>query len=57
MDHLNFASLQNGQSDFAVEQRWESEGGNPGQSLQQSLYDDREEDATTGAARGILLQG
>jgi hypothetical protein len=53
MDPLTFASSQNEESDFAAERRWESEGGNPGQ-LQQLLCDDREEDATTGPARGTL---
>ncbi|PYJ21839.1 MAG: hypothetical protein DME99_06955 [Verrucomicrobia bacterium] len=51
MDRLTFASSQNEGSDFAAELRWESEGGNPGE-LQPLLCDDREEDATTGAAGG-----
>lgn len=51
MGPLTFAGSQNEESDFAAEQRWESEGGNPGQ-LQQLLCDDRKEDATT--ARGAL---
>ena len=50
---LTFASSQNEESDFAAERRWENEGGNPGQ-LQQSLCDDRKEDATTGLARDTL---
>ena len=59
MDPLTFARSQNGESDFAAERRWESEGGNPGE-LQQALCDDWKEDATTGPAakraEGILLQ-
>ena len=53
MDPLTFASLQNEESDFVAEQRWEDEGGNPKQ-LQQSLCDDRKEDATTDPAQGTL---
>jgi len=57
MDPLTFASSQNEEGDFAAEQRWESEGGNPGE-LQQALCDDRKEDATTARhAEGILLRG
>ena len=57
MDPLTFASSQNEEGDFAAEQRWESEGGNPGE-LQQALSDDRKEDATTARhAEGILLRG
>ena len=56
-DFLTFASSQNEESDFAAQQRWESEGGNPGE-LQQLLCDDRKEDATTARhVEGILLQG
>jgi hypothetical protein len=51
MGSLTFASSQNEETDFAAEQRWESEGGNPGQ-LQQLRCDDQKEDATT--ARGGL---
>jgi hypothetical protein len=51
MDPLTFASSQNEESDFVAGQRWEDEGGNPGQ-LQQLPCDDRKEDATTGPARG-----
>ncbi len=59
MDHPPIFA-QNEESDFAAEQRWESEGGNPGQ-LQQLLCRDRKEDATIGCdarhAEGILLKG
>ena len=53
MDPLTFASSQNEESDFVAGQRWEDEGGNPGQ-LQQLLRDDRKDDATTVPARGTL---
>ena len=53
MDSLTFASSQNEENDSAVERRWENEGGNPGQ-LQQLPCDDRNEDATTGPAQGVL---
>jgi hypothetical protein len=53
MDHVTFASSQNEESDFVAGQRWEDEGGNPGQ-LQQLPCDDRKEDATSGPARGTL---
>jgi hypothetical protein len=53
MDPLTFTSSQNEESDFAAEQRWEDEGGNPEQ-LQQLLCDDRKEDTTTGPAQGAL---
>ena len=53
MDPLTFASLQNEESDFVAEQRWEDEGGNLEQ-LQQLLCDDRKEDATTDPAQGTL---
>jgi hypothetical protein len=53
MGPLTFASSQNEESDFAAGQRWEDEGGNPGQ-LQQLPCDDRKEDATTGPAQGAL---
>lgn len=53
MGPLTFASSQNEESDFAAEQRWESEGGVPGQ-LQQLLCDDGKEDTTTVPARGTL---
>jgi hypothetical protein len=57
MDPSIFASSQNGESDFAAEQRWESEGGNPGEH-QQALCNDRKEDATAARrAEGILLRG
>jgi len=52
MGPLTVASSQNEESDFAAGQRWEDEGGNPGQ-LQQLPCDDRNEDATTGPAQGI----
>ena len=50
---LTFASSQKEEGDSAAERRWENEGGNPGQ-LQQSLCDDRKEDAITGLARDTL---
>ena len=53
MNPLTLASSQNEESDFVAEQRWESEGGNPGE-LQQLLCDDRKENATTGPERGTL---
>jgi hypothetical protein len=53
MNPPTFASSQNEESDFVAEQRWESEGGNPGE-LQQLLCDDRKENATTGPAQGTL---
>jgi hypothetical protein len=53
MDPLIFASSQNEESDLVAGQRWEDEGGNPGQ-LQQLPCDDRKEDATTGPAQGTL---
>jgi len=49
----NKDALQNEESDFAAERRWENEGGNPGQ-LQQLRCDDRKEHATTGPAQGAL---
>jgi hypothetical protein len=59
MDPLTLARSQNEESDFAADQRWDSEGGNPGE-LQQALCGDRKEDATTGPpakhAESILLQ-
>jgi hypothetical protein len=53
MDLLTFTSSQNEESDFVAGQRWEDEGGNPGQ-LQQLPCDDRKKDATTDPARGTL---
>jgi len=53
MDPLTFTSSQNEENDFAAEQRWEDEGGNPEQ-LQQLLCDDRKEDTTTDPAQGTL---
>ena len=53
MDSPTFAISQKEESDSAAERRWENEGGNPGQ-LQQSLCDDRKEDATNAPARGTL---
>jgi hypothetical protein len=50
MDPSIFASSHNGGSDFAAEQRWESEGGNSGER-QQALCNDRKEDATAREAR------
>jgi len=50
---LTFASSQNEESDLVAGQRWEDEGGNPGQ-LQQLPCDDRKEDATTDPVRGTL---
>jgi hypothetical protein len=59
MDPLTLARSQKEESDFAADQRWESEGGNSGE-LQQALCDDRKEDASVGPAakhaEGILLQ-
>jgi len=53
MDPVTFANSQNEESDFVAGQRWEDEGGNPGQ-LQQLPCDDRKEDATTGPAQRAL---
>ncbi|HJW38156.1 MAG TPA: hypothetical protein VJ420_06035 [Candidatus Udaeobacter sp.] len=53
MDPVTFASSQNEESDFVAGQRWEDEGGNPGQ-LQQLPFDDRKEGATTDPAQGAL---
>ena len=53
MDSLTFASSQNEENDSAAERRWENEGGKLGQ-LQQLLWDDRNEDATTGPEQGAL---
>jgi hypothetical protein len=53
MDLLTFASSQKEESDLVAGQRWEDEGGNPGQ-LQQLPCDDRKEDATTDPAQGTL---
>jgi hypothetical protein len=52
-ESLTFARSQNEESDFAAERRWENDGGNPGQ-LQQSLCDDRKENATIGLAQDTL---
>jgi len=51
MDPLTLASSKNEESDFAAEQRWEEEGGNPEQ-LQQLQCDNRKEGATTDPAQG-----
>jgi len=52
-ESLTFANLQNEESDFAAERRWEDEGGNPMQ-LQQLPCDDRKEGATTAPVQGAL---
>ena len=48
MDPSPFASSESEESDFTAEDRWESEGGNPGQ-LRQLPVHKREEIATEGA--------